>query len=140
MSTIQQIMISDVQTVTVDTPVLEAVQMLKESEMSSLPVVNDDGKLRGIVSEKDLLGLFYSPNDLPFKTVASYITEPAVCFQQDESIMDLCDCLSDSHFHSLPVTDSENRVVGQVSRANVLNYILHCSQAPLRQKAAAFYR
>ena len=51
---VEQIMIRDVITATPDTPVVEAVKLMREHRIGCLPVVRD-GKLVGIVTASDLL-------------------------------------------------------------------------------------
>jgi acetoin utilization protein AcuB len=57
MFTIEQVMIKDVVTISSDTTIKEAAQILAEREFHALPVV-DDGDLVGIVTTTDLLNYF----------------------------------------------------------------------------------
>src|SRR3974390_3906743 len=49
------VMISDVITVHPDDDISEAIKLLSEYDISALPVIDDDGKLVGVLSEADLL-------------------------------------------------------------------------------------
>ncbi len=51
----RDIMTTDVVAVTPDTPTLEAIELLHKNEISCLPVVNDQGELVGILTERDLI-------------------------------------------------------------------------------------
>ena len=51
----QDVMTTNVITVTPDTRVIEIAKLLLERHISAVPVVSDDGRLRGIVSEGDLI-------------------------------------------------------------------------------------
>ena len=53
--TVASWMTADVLTVTPDTPLPEAVQLLVDRKISGLPVVDDTGKLVGVISESDLM-------------------------------------------------------------------------------------
>jgi acetoin utilization protein AcuB len=57
MFTIEQVMVKDVVTITSETTIKEAAEILAESEFHALPVV-DDGTLVGIVTTTDLLNYF----------------------------------------------------------------------------------
>jgi CBS domain-containing membrane protein len=52
---VSSIMTRDVVTIGPDTPIWEAARIIVENKFGCLPVVNDDGKLIGIVTEHDFL-------------------------------------------------------------------------------------
>jgi CBS domain-containing protein len=53
--TVADVMSRDLITVKPQTPIKQAIQILAERNISGLPVVDDAGKLVGILSETDLL-------------------------------------------------------------------------------------
>jgi CBS domain-containing protein len=53
--TVANWMTSDVLTVTPDTPIMEAVQLLIDRKIGGLPVINEEGKLVGMISDSDLM-------------------------------------------------------------------------------------
>ena len=48
-------------TIAVDTPITEALRVMRQNQVRRLPVVDDEGRMVGIVSEKDLLYASPSP-------------------------------------------------------------------------------
>ncbi len=56
-SSVGQIMITDVITIKPDTSILDAAQLLLENKIHSLPVMDDEKKLVGILTESDLFRL-----------------------------------------------------------------------------------
>jgi len=105
------------------TPIYRALELLVEHNISGAPVVEDDMTLVGVLSEKDVLKLFYEFKDAESKTVDDYMTQPAVFFDEKESLLDICDCLSDNYFRRVPVT-SKGKLVGVVSRRDIIKEIL----------------
>jgi len=79
--------------------------------------------LVGIVTEKDLLRLLHGPHGTQGKKVGKFMTQPAVYFEADESIEEICKCLNEVTFRRVPVT-KEGKVVGIVSRPDVIRCIL----------------
>jgi len=79
-STAKDIMVKDVVTVKTDTPILGAMELVAEHDISGLPVVDDDMNLLGIVSEKDMVNLLYSLGEQQEKTVNDFMTSPALYF------------------------------------------------------------
>ena len=56
-ATIRDIMHAKLRTVTPDTPTVEAIRLMREERLSCLPVVDKGGKLAGLVTEHDLIGV-----------------------------------------------------------------------------------
>lgn len=55
LKTVAEVMTQDSITVKAETPLREAIKIISEKHISGLPVVDDDGKLIGIISETDLM-------------------------------------------------------------------------------------
>lgn len=119
----KDIMTKEVITVTKDTPVFEAVELLWKNNITGVPVVEDDMTLVGVLTEKDVLRLFHTHEDQKNETVNSFMTTPAVHFDENEALLDVCDCLMNYFFRRVPVT-SKGKVVGIISRTDIIEYIL----------------
>ena len=119
----KDIMTKQVISVRKDAPVLEAVELLWKNDITGIPVVEDDMTLVGVLTEKDVLRLFYADEDLKNKTVSSFMTQPAVHFDEDETLPAVCECLMNYFLRRVPVT-SEGKVVGIISRSDMIGCIL----------------
>ncbi len=119
----RDIMSKDVISVKNETPILEAIKILVENHISGLPVVKDDMTLTGILSEKDAIALFYESDEADNKTVSDYMTSPAVCFEEGEALLNVCDFLAKNIFRRVPIT-SNGKLVGIISIRDVLKSIL----------------
>ena len=120
---VKDIMTGEVISLKKDAPIFEAVELLAKNCITGIPVVEDDMTLVGILTEKDVLRLFYASKDVENKTVNDFMTQPAVHFDENESLPDVCDCLMNNLFRRVPVT-SKGKVVGIVSRVDILEYVL----------------
>jgi CBS domain-containing protein len=123
----RDIMIKNVVSVKKDTPIYEAVKLLVEHNISGLPVVEDDMTLTGILSEKDVVDLFYESEKAENKTVNDYMTEPAVHFEENSALVNICDFLNKNIFRRVPVT-SDGKLIGIISVKDVLNSVLQLRQ------------
>jgi CBS domain-containing protein len=119
----KNIMTKDVITVKRDTPIYEAIELMAKHDISGMPVVNGDMTLVGILSEKDVIILFYTSESGENKIVKDFMTEPAIYFDENEDLVSVCDFLSKNIFRRVPVT-SKGKVVGVISVRDVLEYIL----------------
>ena len=115
-------------------PVREAAAMLSEHRITSMPVVDDDGQVIGIVSEIDLLRdrMPHDPRssmlpqiDLPDppKTVAEVMSDTVVCLAESADAADLAEAMVDNHLRAIPILDGGD-LVGIVSRRDLLRTLL----------------
>ncbi|MHC4194183.1 MAG: CBS domain-containing protein, partial [Planctomycetota bacterium] len=78
MLTAKDIMTKNIVFVRPNTPIYEAVELAVKHGISGMPVVKDDMTLTAILSEKDLIQLFYEKENAEDKTVSAFMTQPAV--------------------------------------------------------------
>ena len=123
----KDIMTADVVSVKRQTPVYEAGELLITNHITGLPVVEDDMTLVGVISEKDLLRLFYADEEQRNQTVESFMTQPAAHYEEDDSLETIIDFMLINYFRRVPVTSADGKLVGIISRPDVLEYILHLS-------------
>jgi CBS domain-containing protein len=119
----KDVMSKDVISVKTQTPILEAIKILVENHISGLPIVKDDMTLTGILSEKDAIVLFYESDEVDNKTVSDYMTSPAVCFEENEALLNVCDFLAKNIFRRVPIT-ADGKLVGIISIRDVLKSAL----------------
>jgi CBS domain-containing protein len=119
----KDIMTTKVIYITQDTPVVDAIRLMVKNNITGVPVVEDNMTLIGVLSEQDVLRLLHTYEEEKDRTVYDFMTHPAVHFEQDEPLLDVCFCLRDNSTRRVPVT-SNNKVVGVISRSDILKYIL----------------
>jgi CBS domain-containing protein len=147
MSTAAEIMDADVPTVSPDDDARAAIDLLAKTEMGAIPVLDDDRKVVGIVSESDLI-LSEEESDLhlphylnimggivfvgsmkgfeerlnkAFATkVSELMTADPIVAQADENAESVAKTIADKHHNHLPVVDAEGRFAGMVTRADAL--------------------
>ena len=116
------VMTSKVIYVKKQTPIIEAIEILVENNITGLPVVNDDMTLAGIISEKDVMQLLFNNGKMSGK-VEEFMTENPLFFEQEDNLIDIAECFMKNNFRRVPIT-SEGTLVGIVSRRNIIEYIL----------------
>jgi len=116
------IMSTDVVSVARHTPITEVIELLVDRDITGIPVVNDDGSLAGIVTEKDILSLLA---DVRYAsgTVEQYMTREVVAFDVEDDFIAICECLMKGDFRRVPIL-SEGKLVGIVSRHDIIRYIV----------------
>ena len=87
--------------ITVDkrTCVYEAIGIMAKNKVTGLPVVEEDGTLVGVISEKDVLKLLYDLGDQQ-DTVEHFMTENVVAFDEEDSLIEITECFIANAFRS----------------------------------------
>lgn len=119
----KDVMTSQVITVKTDTPIIDAVELMVEHSISGMPVVDATNTLVGVITEKDVLKLHRATDRASGQKVEDFMTTPAVFFETDESMDDVCDCLIENEFKRVPVAEN-GKVVGVISRLDAIKHIL----------------
>ncbi len=109
-------------TVQEDTPICEAVKLMVDNNITGLPVVTEDKRVLGIVTEKDLLSLYTNPEEQT-KKVSDIMTCNVTCFSVDDDIIDICESLNFGGFRRVPIV-SNGRLAGVISRRDIIKLIL----------------
>jgi len=126
------------------TKVLEALDLIVKHRITGLPVVDEEGKVVGVVSDYDLLAMdmseLYSQGMFPSldqswqafrqvkllmakiegKTVQDVMTTDPVIVRPNTSLDMAARLLLESKIRRLPVLDKDGKLVGVISRRNVL--------------------
>lgn len=122
------VMTTNVISVTESTPIYHAVELIAKNNITGVPVVRCDMTLVGVLTEKDVLGLLYEQENELYKTVGDFMTQPAISFDKDTPLLDVCDCLIQNHFRRVPITSS-GKLIGIASRRDIIyEHILHIKQ------------
>jgi len=123
MFTAEEIMTKDVISVTKETPIREAMELMLKHRISGLPVVDNDMNLVGVISEKDVVSLLYDIETLDSQKVRNFMTERAIYFDIDDNLVDICDFFSKNLFRRVPIT-SGGKLVGIISVPDIIDYTL----------------
>jgi CBS domain-containing protein len=71
-----------------ETPILEAIRLMADNNITGVPVVEADMTLVGMLSEQDVLRLLHTYDDEKDRTVNDFMTQPAIHFEEDELLLD----------------------------------------------------
>lgn len=142
------IMTTDVQSAKLDTSVLEVARLLFEHQFTGVPVVDNEGKIQGIITEYDLLSrgdhihiptyvemfsqlkkagkaekLKKEMKEIASLTARDLMTADVVSITPDTSITVVAELFVEKHINPIPVVDDENHMVGIVSRSDVVRSV-----------------
>ncbi len=104
---------------------------MSEGGFGSVPILAADGKLVGIVSEYDLLKAIEAGKDLVKVTAGEIMVKNPVTVSPKTLAMEIIHLLQERHFIRTPVVDAEGKLVGVVSRRDIIQGFLRVTK-PLR--------
>jgi CBS domain-containing protein len=146
--TVADLMNRDVLMVLPTTPLSEAIQLLVDRQISGLPVVDEAGKLVGVISESDLMwrekgldrppyimlldSVIYLQNPAKHnrdlhkvlgQTVGEVMTVGAISIAADATIPMAARIMHEKRIHRLPVIDAEHRPIGIITQGDIVRSI-----------------
>ncbi len=114
-ASVRDVMTRDVVTVRADTPVQEAMELLVKHRITGLPVLDEAGRLTGVVSESD----FISKRG---ERVADIMSPSVVTVDPYRRLAEVGEILLRHGIRRLPVVEA-GRLVGLVSRRDLLSFL-----------------
>jgi CBS domain-containing protein len=107
-------------TVDEKTPLRQVAKIMCENKIGSVLVVGADGKLRGIVTERDITCAAAKENDVCEMPVWEFMTpDPAVVYETTP-VSEVMERFSELGVRHLPVVDRDGKPVGVISIRDVL--------------------
>jgi len=117
-------MTTDLVTFYPDTEIIKVIDGMLEHRFSGAPVLNEKKELIGLISEKDCLKVLIDSayHNLPIskQTVEKYMTPDPITVSIESDILDVANLFLQTGVKRFPVVDDKGRLVGQVSRRDVL--------------------
>jgi len=139
-------------TVRAETHVKDALELLNKHSITMLPVVSEDGTLIGVLSEVDLLVGRVVPDaratlrvhteedseEDPHAAVGSLMTSLAMTANEDTDVAEVTKLMTTTGVKSLPVVDADRRVVGVISRRDIVR-MMSRSDADIEQELSTLF-
>jgi CBS domain-containing protein len=126
--TVDDVMTHAVITVNRGAPFKDIVEAMRQWRISALPVVSDEGRVVGVVSEANLLLKTQGADESRAVTAGQLMTVPAVTVPRKAGMAGAARLMARDHLKRLPVVDDDGRIVGVVSRGDLLKIYLRPDQ------------
>jgi CBS domain-containing membrane protein len=146
--TVKDMMVKKVVSVTPDTPLPEIAEVMGGLGISGVPVVDADNRVVGVISEKDFLSRMGAESPQNFMSVVAnclkakgcimlpiraqkaedIMTSPAIAVGERATYMEVAQLFHEKGINRAPVIDEEGRLIGIVSRADIVQatQVLSC--------------
>lgn len=101
----------------------QVFNLLSEKAINHVPVVDDNNKLVGMVSDRDLRNVADNREDVPVfprLTVSDVMAKNLKTVTPEDEALDAAKLINEHEFHSLPVVDANNTLQGILTIRDVL--------------------
>jgi CBS domain-containing membrane protein len=138
---VRDVMTKNVVKVKADVDFNEVTNLLSEHRISGLPVVDEEDRVIGVITEADVLSMAGLRKEHAFKDIIRHIlgeplsrpkesrqlrdvmSSPAITTRPDVDIREVALMLDEKRIKSLPVVDGQGRLIGLISRADIVRGI-----------------
>jgi len=135
-------MVREVISVTRKTPLVQVAEAMARHGVSGVPVVEEGERVVGVISEKDFLTRMGEQDAKTFMGVVAeclkgkgcvavpirgqnaedIMTSPAVTVNEESSIMEIANILTEKNINRVPVINRKGHLVGIISRADIVRH------------------
>lgn len=143
--TVADVMTPNPITVNPQTSLPEAIKILAEKKISGLPVVDEAGKISGVISETDLMwqetgvdpppyimfldSVIYLQNPARYEkeihkalgqTVAEVMSDKPITIKGDRPVREAAHLMHEKKIRRLPVVDGEGHLIGIITQGDII--------------------
>ena len=138
---VRDVMTKNVIKIRADADFNEVTNLLSEHRISGLPVVDEDDRVIGVITEADVLSMAGMRKEHGFKDIIRHIlgeplsgpkesrrlrdvmSSPAITTGPEADIREVALTLDEKRIKRLPVVDEQGRLIGVISRADIVRVI-----------------
>jgi CBS domain-containing protein len=147
-TTVADLMTRDPVVVQPETPLRTVISILAERNIGGLPVVDQNGKIVGVISESDLMWQETGATPPPYimlldsviylesparyeqelhkafgQTVEEVMTKDAITTTPDKSLKEAAQLMHDRRVRRLPVVDGTGKLIGILTRSDIIRFM-----------------
>jgi CBS domain-containing protein len=140
---VRDVMTKHVLSITKYESIMQVANTLTEKNISGLPVVDRENKVIGIVTQADILSMVGVSREHTFKDLLKYMlgerlperrvgdlvgdimTSPALTIRPDTNIAEAVKIMDEKRIRRLTVVDESNRLIGILTRADILKAVIN---------------
>jgi CBS domain-containing protein len=134
--TVRDLMTERPRTTSPEMPLRDAAREMLQAGLSALPVVDDDGRLLGLLSERELMrhlvttallagssSRFTPPGAQGRRTVRDVMTRQVLCVAPEQSVAEVASLMTNKDVERVPVV-REGQLVGFLTRGDIVRKLI----------------
>lgn len=120
MTRCRDIMTSEIITCTPTTTLVGAAAIMRDEDFGSLPVVEEDGTLIGIITDRDIVVRGLAEHRVPTETtVADVMSRDIETCRENDEIEAAMDRMRRAQIRRIPIVNDNNQIVGIIAQADL---------------------
>jgi CBS domain-containing protein len=113
---VQDVMATSVVPIDASASLMEAAEMMRQANVGVLPVIGSDGKVNGVITDRDLVVRAMARGaDARTTRVGDCQTREVVCARPEWSLAEAMERMAECQVGRLPVVDDRDRLLGIVT-------------------------
>jgi len=117
-----------------ETPISEIAAVIKEKSIGAVPIIDDQNKLIGIVSERDIVTkMVVEARDADLTTAQEIMTKEIISANLDDDLEQTIAVMKSKNIRHMPVTDSDGKLTDFFSIRDFLNAEIKSNQQVSRK-------
>jgi CBS domain-containing protein len=118
-----------------------AIQVMSKRNIGSVILVDDDRRVAGIVTERDLLRRLLGERlDQQTTPLSAIMTTEVRTAKLDDEVVDWLRLMSNERFRHLPVVDNDGKLINVLSQGDFVSYTWPQLIGNVKEKAAETFR
>src|SRR5687767_3497195 len=119
MASVSTVMTSNPATCNVNTLVRDVAQMMIEHDCGQIPVTDDQGRLLGVVTDRDIAVRVVARGGDGTATAGDAMTSPVKTVRADSELKDCVCLMEEAQVRRVPVVDESGKLAGIVALADI---------------------
>lgn len=119
---VASLMSTDVKTVTADTLVEDAAELMLDNVIGSVVVVDENDELVGILTRTDFVAIVAGQEPKDQTPVSEYMTKDVLTASGGDPIREVADRMVEAGVHHMPVVD-HGEVIGMITTSDFTAYL-----------------
>ena len=131
---VKQFMTDGIEALTPTETVLNASRIMKKHNVGSIPVIDENSKVIGLVTDRDIVIRVFA-DILPMSTkIEDIMTHPVYTIEQHSEVGLAISLMADKQVRRLPVVDHDQKLVGMISLGDLAVHQLTDGRAEIALK------
>jgi CBS domain-containing protein len=119
MASVSTVMTPNPATCKVNTSVRDIARMMLENDCGQIPVIDDQGRPLGVVTDRDIAVRVVANGGDGTATAGEAMTSPIKTVQADSDLKDCVGVMEEAHVRRVPVVDASGKLTGIVALADI---------------------
>ena len=132
---LKEIMTKDPVTLNIDESFCRVAQIFQEKDIRHLPIVNSQGLILGIISQRDLNRIaspkkgpngeyLYDPAELTKYILKQHVIQKVFSLSPEDTLEKAVEIMAEKKLGCMPITDPDGKVIGIVTVTDLLRLFL----------------